>query len=436
MVLTPSRAVAYAVVRRTFEDGAYADRALLAAAADLDPRDRALATRLTYGVVQRRATLDYVVGALAKRAADEIDPPLRAALELGLLQLLYLDRIPDHAAVAESVELAKRDMPKGAGFVNAVLRRATREAKTLVDNLTDDTPEAAALKYSHPAWIAELWWDQLGPEHAVALMKANNEPAETALRVNTLAWDADEVIAAFEVDVTFFCDDVVVLDGAFDAHAHPLHAEGAYMPQSRASAAVARLVDPQPGEHVLDLCAAPGGKTTHLAALMGGEGEVVAVERNSQRATALEATAKRMWAKNVRVVEGDARERQPGEFDRVLVDPPCSGLGTLRSRPDLRWRIKAEDIPELVAQQRAILEAGAAATKPGGVLVYSTCTISPDENERLIDRFLADHPEFTADDAVSDAPNWEHPSVPFYVQSLPHRDGTDGFFMARLRRTT
>jgi 16S rRNA (cytosine967-C5)-methyltransferase len=208
------------------------------------------------------------------------------------------------------------------------------------------------------------------------------------------------------------------------------------MPQSRASQTVARLLDPQPGERVLDLCAAPGGKTTHLAALMQNQGEIVAVERNPQRAKALTETAERMRAKNVRVVEGDAREWEGEGFDRVLVDPPCSGLGTLRSRPDLRWRVDAHDIPELAAQQRAILEAGAAATKPGGVLVYSTCTISPNENETLIDHFLEDHPEFTNDDALSDAPNWEHPHVPFYVQSLPHRDGTDGFFMARLRRTT
>jgi len=332
------------------------------------------------------------------------------------------------------VELAKQDMPKGSGFVNAVLRRATREAQALVDALEEDTPEAAALKHSHPDWIAELWWEQLGPDHARALLAADNEPPETALRVNTLVAAPAAVAAELGADAAPPPPEAVVLDGPFDAHAHPLHAGGAFMPQSRASQAVARLVDPRPGERVLDLCAAPGGKTTHLAALMGGEGEVVAVERNPQRAGALEVTAKRMRADAVRVVQADAREWVGDGFDRVLVDPPCSGLGTLRSRPDLRWRIDAKDIPELAAQQREILETGAAAIKPGGVLVYSTCTISPDENEHLIDRFLADHPEFTADDAVSGAPNWEHPNVPFYVQSLPHRDGTDGFFMARLRR--
>src|SRR5829696_6618872 len=435
MPVTPSRAAAYAAVRRTFEDGAYTDRALLAEAEGLEPRDRALATRLAYGTVQRRATLDHVIGALADRPADKVDAPLLAALRLGVFQILFLDGVPDHAAVAESVELAKRDRPRGSGFVNAVLRRATREGHAVLDGLGDDTAEGAALRHSHPPWVAELWWEQLGADEARALLRADNESAETALRVNTLVAETEAVAAVLEADAEPPPAESLVLPGAFDAHAHPLHASGAFMPQSRASATVARVVDPQPGERVLDLCAAPGGKTTHLAALMRAEGEIVAVERNAARAEALRATAARMRATNVTVADGDAREaRDDGLFDRVLVDPPCTGLGTLRSRPDLRWRVDARDIDELAGQQRAILETGAAATRPGGVLVYSTCTISPRENEDLIDRFLGDHPEFEADDLRSDAPLWEHPRVPFYVQSLPHRDGTDGFFIARLRR--
>lgn len=436
MVVTPSRTVAYAVIRRTFEDGAYADRALLAEADGLEPRDRALATRLVYGVVQRRATLDHVIGALADRPAARVDAPLLAALRLGLLQLLFLDGIPDHAAVAESVELAKVHAPKGAGFVNAVLRRATREGRALVDALRDDTPAEAATKHSHPLWVAELWWEQLGPEHARALMAADNEPAEVALRANTLVTDAARLAAEIEgATPAPPPPEAVVVSGPFDAHAHPLHAQGAFMPQSRASATVARILDPQPGDRVLDLCAAPGGKTTHLAALMHDEGEVVAVERNERRAEALGNTAARMRATCVRVEVGDAKEPRDERYDRVLVDPPCSGLGTLRSRPDLRWRITPDDVAALGPEQRAILEAGAAATRPGGVLVYSTCTISPDENERLVEGFLAGHPEFQPDDLRSDAPNWQHPAVPLHLQSLPHRDGTDGFFIARLRKT-
>jgi 16S rRNA (cytosine967-C5)-methyltransferase len=433
--ITPSREVAYSVIRRTFEDGSYADRALLAEADGLEPRDRALAMRLVYGVVQRKATLDHVIGALADRPANEIDAPLLAALRLGVLQLLFLDGIPDHAAVTESVELAKRDAPRAAGFVNAVLRRTTRDGRALLDAMGEDTARDAALKHSHPDWIAELWFEQLGPEAARALLAADNEPAEVALRVNTLVAEVDDVAEALGADATPEPPEAIVLPGAFDAHAHPLHADGAFMPQSRASATVARIVDPRPGERILDLCAAPGGKSTHLAALMGNEGEVVAVERKAARAMALEETAARMRAGAVRVVIGDAKSPPAETFDRVLVDPPCSGLGTLRSRPDLRWRITPGDVTALAREQRAILDAGARATRPGGVLVYSTCTISPEENERLIDRFLVDNPEFAADDLHDDTGLWEHPSVPMHLQSLPHRDGTDGFFIARLRRS-
>lgn len=207
------------------------------------------------------------------------------------------------------------------------------------------------------------------------------------------------------------------------------------MPQSRAAAMVAHVVGPRPGERVLDLCAAPGGKTTHLAALMEGEGELIAVERHPGRARALQDTCRRMGAGNVHVRVADGRDPTPGgPFDRVLVDPPCTGLGTLRSRPDLRWRVSASDVGPLAETQAGLLAAGAASTAPGGTLVYSTCTISPEENERQIDGLVERDPGLAVDDLCSDVPLWHHPGVPFHLQTLPHRDGTDGFFFARLRR--
>jgi 16S rRNA (cytosine967-C5)-methyltransferase len=197
--------------------------------------------------------------------------------------------------------------------------------------------------------------------------------------------------------------------------------------------AVARMLAPEPGEAVLDLCAAPGGKTTHLAALMEDRGRIVAVERHRGRADALRRTAERMGATCVEVRTADAAEPVAGTFDRVLVDPPCSDLGTLAARPDARWRKDPAAVEQLAATQAAILDAGAGALGPGGVLVYSTCTISPLENERQIDAFLARHREFALEDPPSDLPFWDHPGVPT-LQTLPHRDGTDGFFIARLRR--
>jgi 16S rRNA (cytosine967-C5)-methyltransferase len=389
--LSPARRAAHAVVVRTLADGAYSDRALHGEARDLEPRDRALAKQLAFGTVQRRLTLDHVIAAHVDR---RLEPRVRAALQLGLFQLMFLDGVAPHAAIGEAAELAKPS--PGHRLVNAVLRRVQREG---VELPSDATPAGAAIRHSHPLWIVELWWDWLGPQATRALLAANNEPAELALRVNALVeYDLDDVAGRRE-------GEAIVVDGPFDALAHPGYAAGAFTPQSRASQLVARTVAPAPGERVLDLCAAPGGKTTHLAALMQGEGEVVAVERHPQRARALQATCARMRAANVTVVAADARDHDgAGSFDRVLLDPPCSGLGTLRSHPDLRWRTSPEAIDALAAEQDALLRSARRALAPGGTLVYSVCTLSPRE-ERLV----------TAD----------------VQRTFPHTDGTDGFYIAR-----
>jgi 16S rRNA (cytosine967-C5)-methyltransferase len=503
--VAPARACAYAVLRRVFEDGAYTDLALRSEARELDARDRALAMRLAYGAVQRRGTLDHFIAQLAERPAERLDAALLAALRLGLYELLYLGGAPDHAVVADAVELSKgagagaggpRHPPTrgGHGLVNAVLRRATREGRALLEQLDDHTPERAAIMHSHPKWIARMWWEELGPAEARALLAVDNEPAELALRANTLVTDAPMLAAELRavggsgaagqpwgvggrrvaggprasgaLDGTSFRTDPVlpealVVEGPFDVHRSPRWRAGEFIAQSRAAMLPARILGPQPQERVLDLCAAPGGKTTHLAALMEDRGEVLAVEHNPRRAAELQRTAERLRATCVRVALADATKPLAGEgsFDRVLVDPPCSGLGTLQARADLRWRVTPERVRGLEDVQRAVLATAAAAVRPGGVLVYSTCTISPSENERQIFAFLESNPQFLLDDLGGDpavtgttepvlAPTSESASAAACAQhrigspvmdgravlTLPHRDHTAGFFIARLRR--
>jgi 16S rRNA (cytosine967-C5)-methyltransferase len=410
--VTPARRVAFAVIRRVFEQGAYADRALHGEAKGLDPRERALAMQLAYGTVQRKLSLDHMIERLARPVA-ELDARTLAALRLGLYQLAFLDGVAAHAVVGESVELAKGASSGGHKLVNAVLRRATRELPRLP---ADDTPAGAAIAHSYPPWLVELWWERFGAGETRALLRAGNEPGELALRANTLVTTPGELADGLPVASHAAGAELpegLVVDGPFDAHAHELWRAGAYATQSRAAMLVGRTVDPQPGERVLDLCAAPGGKTTHLAALMGDRGTIVAVERHAGRADALRRTCARLHAASVDVVTADAARYMTSEpFDRVLVDPPCSGLGTLQGHPDLRWRMSPAAIERLARTQEAILAAGRRALKPGGTLVYATCTLSPPENEQQV------------------------AGAALRVESerlvLPHRDGTDGFYIARM----
>jgi 16S rRNA (cytosine967-C5)-methyltransferase len=446
VTVAPARQAAYSVIRRVFEDGSYADRALHAAVADLAPRDRALAMALAYGTVQRRATLDHVATLLSSRPPERLNPPVLASLRLGLLQLLFLGGIAEHAAVNDSVELVKRAGQGGDGFVNAVLRRATREGRRIVDGLTDATPADAAIKHSVPQWLAELWFAELGAERARALLAAVNDPPETTLRANTLVATPEQVLAELPVRAHAApgLREGLVLEEPFDAFGAEQFRAGAIMPQSRASMLVARTLAPRPGERVLDLCAAPGAKTTHLAALMGGEGALHAVELRPQRADGLRRTAARLHAGNITVEVADAAEpRTDAAYDRVLVDPPCSGLGTLQSRPDLRWRTSPERVRDLAELQSRILAAGARATRPGGTLVYSVCTISQSEGEGVITAFLNAHKDWEphppspppGDDPWADSAWAAADAGPGRLQLMPDRDGTDGFFIARLARS-
>lgn len=408
-----ARRIAYDVVHRAGFGGAYADRALLGAlrrTRDLDPRDRALSTRLAFGTVQRFLTLDHLLERFSSRPLDRVDAPVRSALRLGAYQLVFADSVPDRAAVSETVELVKRHSPRAAGFANALMRAAADGGAMAAGfaGLDDATPEGCALAHSHPEWIVRLWWDYLGPDDTRAQCRIDNEPAEHALRC---VGARDEIAGALldrgvPVRVDPELPEALVVDGPFDVADSPEGRAGRLVAQGRASQMAVHLLDPGPGMRVADLCAAPGMKGTH-AAQRGAS--VTSVELHPARAQAMRRTAALLGLDDrVEVLDGDAAtitapQLPEGGFDRVLVDPPCSNLGTLRSRPDARWRRSPDTPAQLVELQRAVLARGRRLLAPGGRLVYATCTLHPDENEGVIagGRRL-----------------------------LGHVDGTDGFYLA------
>ncbi len=413
MTATAARRAAFSVVRRVFEDDAYADRALAAAASGLDERDRAFAQQLAYGTVQRVRTLDHAIDMLGRRPVRKLDAPVRAALRLGAYQVAFLDGVPAHAAASESVELVRgAGLERAVAFTNAVMRRLTEGARELVAGLTERTPAEAALLHSYPEWVAETFWREWSAEGALALMRAQNEPPETVVRVNRRRPDAGAVAGD---------RDALLPDALQVPRVDPdALARGLIWPQSRGSQLAGLAVGATGGERTLDLCAAPGGKATQLA------GEVVAVEKHEGRARELRANCERLGATNVTVVHADALDL-PAElsgFDRALVDAPCSGLGVLAARPDLRWR--AQPLPELQAQ---LVQAAAERVRPGGTVTYSVCTMNAEENDAVVDACGLE-----IDSSLGDEwPAFRHPARPEFLLTLPHVHRTSGFFIARLR---
>ena len=401
--VSPARAAAYEVLLRVFEQDAYADRAFRSAAEGLDERERAFAQLLAYGSVQRVRTLDHAIETLGRRPVRKLDPPVRAALRLGAYQLGWTETAP-HAAVNESVELVRRArLERAVPFTNAVMRRLADGIRPLLEALPD-----GALKESYPDWIYETFVRVLGAEGALELMRAMNAPLETVVRLV----DGDLPAGAETTDIP----------GAYRVERvdENLVASGRIWPQSRGSQLAGLCVDSVDGERVLDLCAAPGGKTGQL------RGEVTAVEIDAGRARELRDNLATMGRRDVTVVEADGTALPPGldGFDRALVDAPCSGLGVLAQRPDLRWR--ATPLPDL---QLALLRSASERVKPGGSIVYSVCTLNPDECEAVV---VASG--LRIEPLGDEWPAYAHPSRPEFLLTLPHVHGTSGFFVARLGR--
>lgn len=431
--ITDSRRIA-ADVCADLRAGELLDTSFERRAAPLDARDRRWTLELVAGMLRRRAWLDAVLGPFVTGGLARLDPDVTDLLRLGGQQLLGMDRVPAYAAIAQTVELAKVRHGRGAaGLVNAVLRRVDRERATLAPTEPGDPLEAMAQRHSHPRWLVARWAARWGADETERLLAANNTHAPVIVRPYGIGFEPLEaMLEASDVpvgDAPLVRDSLQLGPGVALTELGAFR-QGKFFVQDPAATLVVHYAAVPAGAHVLDACAAPGGKTLELSKVAG---RVTAADRQPARIARLEENVARVGAANVDILTADARDPMPTTYDVVLVDAPCTGTGTFRRHPDARWRLKVSDLAVMGALQRSILAAIAAAVTPGGLLVYSTCSLEPEENDAQVERFLAEHPDFTLEPPPDGA-------VPAHVldggrlRVLPQRHGTDGAFAARLRR--
>jgi 16S rRNA (cytosine967-C5)-methyltransferase len=443
---TEARRLALRVLHAVDDGGAFANLALDQAleGSPLSGADRSLATELVYGVTRWRGRLDYVLDRLSTTPVADLPVWIRNVLRMGLYQILFLDRVPERAAVSESVALAREFGHRGtAGLVNAVLRQAARRgaAVALPPAVGDPVPRLA-VEFSHPEWLARRWVARYGLEEATRLCRVDNEGAPLTLRVNTTRTSREELTARLTPEGVA-AEPGRLFPEAVVAHTdRPLrslaaYAEGLFSVQDESSMAAARAVRPQAGQTVIDACAGVGGKATHLAELAGDRGRVVALDIFNHKLRLLTRAAERLGLRSIETRRIDARELPSAGLeaaDAVLVDAPCSGLGVLRRRPDLRWRVTEEDLADLARLQAELLSAAADCVRPGGVVVYATCSMEPEENQKVVEGFLSNRREFVPDDTATAAGLEDvRPHGP-YLSLTPMSGGPDGFFVARMVR--
>jgi len=409
-------------------DGRYSNLEINSAIgrSDMTPADRGLYTRLVYGVIEKKLTLDHIIGQYSRIAAADLDPDVLNALRMGLYQLLWMDRVPDHAAVSETADLVQKSK---VGYVNAVLRTFLRAGKTYKMPPETDFYRWCQVKYSVPAETVRFFEESCGIPRAETeeFLAAMNREPHVALRVNRLKLTAEEAAARCGGTVSKTAPDVVLTDSLDDCVKAGL-AEGDWFVQDEASRIVSAAVGAVPGEVIVDTCACPGGKSFSIAMDMHNEGTVYSYDLHKNKLSLIEKGAKTLGITVIRTEARDARkpdESLAGKADRVLCDAPCSGLGVIAKKPDIRYK-DLEDVKRLPEIQYGILCGASSYVKPGGVLVYSTCTVNREENEAVVDKFLEEHPDFTLEDDGY---------LPGGMRTfLPHRDGCDGFFGAKMRR--
>ncbi|MEY8746584.1 16S rRNA (cytosine(967)-C(5))-methyltransferase RsmB [Bacillales bacterium AN1005] len=446
---TSARNVAVKVLSAVEQDGAYSNLELnrRLKEADLSPADVGLATELVYGTIARLNTLDYYLERYVAKGVSKLQPWVRSLLRISVYQMLYLDRIPEHAVVSEAVNLAKKLGHQGiSGMVNGVLRNMIRNRDEL--RIPEHLPvaERIALEHSHPLWMVERWIAQYGEETAEDICRANNEPPAVSVRVNTTMTTREKLMGEMEsggatVEPSRLSPDGILVRSGGNMALTSWYRDGLLSVQDESSMLVAEAVAPEEGQTVLDCCAAPGGKTAHMAEKMQDRGRIIANDLHAHKRQLIMDQADRLGLGCIDAVTGDAldlNKRYPAaSFDRILLDAPCSGLGVIRRKPDVKWTKSPEDIDDISGLQRELLDRVAPLLKPGGVLIYSTCTIEPAENEMMVSDFLQRHPEFEAADSTwSDTALAEWKSVNGGVQILPQYAHSDGFYIARLIRTT
>ena len=419
------------------QQGAWSDGFLkkILRTAGLDSRDAALTTRLCFGVLQNRLLLDYYLGKLSTVKLEKMEPAVRNALRLGAYQVLFLDRVPDHAAVSEAVDLARKGSknPRSAGLVNGVLRSLVRQKDSL------ELPEDPAVRYSHPQWLADLFTRRLGREEAAALMAANNGEPPTCAQVNTTRATVEEVTDSLraegvEVQPHAWLPNCLLLSHTGSLEELTAFREGLFYIQDAAAKLAVLAADPREGMDVLDACAAPGGKSFAAAIAMWGEGKVVSCDIHPHKMDLIQAGAKRLGLDCItaEVLDGrECKEEFLDGFDLVLADVPCSGLGIIRKKPDIRYK-DPKPLEGLPRVQKAILDNVCRYVRPGGVLLYATCTLLERENEDVVRAFLDKHKDFTLE--RFQLPGDFEGAREGMVTCWPHRHGTDGFFFAKLRR--
>jgi 16S rRNA (cytosine967-C5)-methyltransferase len=442
---TPRR-IAVDILNRVEEDGAYAEPlldAVLTGTGLANPADRGLLTELVYGTLRMRGRLDWIIGELYRGSAAELETTVMNILRTGLYQLRFTDRIPPFAAVNEAVGIARDLAPAATGLVNAILRNSLRKGGAIPwPEMAKNPEKTIAVLHSHPPWLVRRLLASYGVEETIAICRANNTIPPLALRVNSLKASREQTIAALlkeginAEEALFSPDGITLTAPAAALRKSPCYREGRVRIQDEASQLVARLIAPESGERLLDLCAGSGGKTLHLAALMENQGSITALDLQPERLRMLREEAGRLGVTIVETRTGDAAalvESFRETFDRVLLDAPCSGLGTLRRNPEIRWRIAPADINRCMELQNLLLAQAAEYVRPGGRLVYSVCTVTPEENEVVIGKFLKRRVDFnlispgTLPLAIIDAER--------FLRSAPHLHGMDGFFGATLIRS-